>query len=277
MEDIATFVEPSTLEFFTNLHATKLVYIAPVEREDVSGADDHFLDVEVNIFARSEIGYAREKFKNEIKKMPFGSLKMVKDLLFTAINKKFLDKGDKVLCVVDEGVGIGYKGVMFVFDIDHILVSISRHKLSDKISPEILEVIIDIATELSNEGREGKKIGTAFIVGNKEDIMKYVKQLVLNPFLGYMESKIKVTDPTVRETIKEFSQLDGVFIVDTDGAIITSCAYLDVPTDGVDLQGFGTKHLNCAAITKQTDSISVVLSSTGTIRVFKDGKIVMKL
>ncbi|MBI1972623.1 DNA integrity scanning protein DisA nucleotide-binding domain protein [Candidatus Woesearchaeota archaeon] len=277
MEDIATLVEPSTLEFFTHLRATKLLYITQIKKEESTSAEDRYLDVEVNVFARSEIGYARQKFKQEIKKQPFGTLKTVKDLVFSAINKKLLDKGDKVLCLVDESVGIGYKGITFVFDIDSVLVHISRHHLSDKVAPTILEAIIDIATEIATEGREGKKVGTAFIIGDKTAILKYVKQLVLNPFLGYMESKIKVTDPTIRETIKEFAQLDGVFVLDTDGSIITSCAYLDVPTDGIELQGFGTKHLNCAAITKQTDSIAVVVSSTGTIRIFKEGKIVMKL
>ncbi len=278
MEDIATFVEPTTLEFFTNLRATKLIYITQIKQEESTSAEDRYLEVEVNVFARSaDIGYERQKFKQEIKKQPFGTLRTVKDLVFSAINKKFLDKGDKVLCLVDESVGIGYKGITFIFDIDNILVNISRHHLSDKIAPTILEAIIDVASEIATEGREGKKIGTAFVIGDKEVVMKYVKQLVLNPFLGYMESKIKITDPTIRETVKEFAQLDGVYIIDTDGSIITSCAYLDVPTDGIDLPGFGTKHLNCAAITKQTDSVSVVVSSTGTIRVFKDGKIVMKI
>ncbi len=277
MEDIATFVEPSTLEFFTNLRATKLVYITQIKQPEMTGAEDRYLDVEVNIFDRSDIGYNRESFRTEIKKMPYGSLRMLKDLLYQGIKKKFLDKGDKVLCVVDESVGIGYKGVSFVFDIDHVLVGISRHHLSENVPSEVLETVIDLATEIATEGREGKTVGTAFVIGNKNEVLKYVKQLVLNPFLGYMESKIKITDPTIRETVKEFAQLDGVYILDNDGSIITSCAYLDVPTEGIDLPGFGTKHLNCAAITKHTDSIAVVVSSTGTIRVFKDGKVMMKI
>ncbi len=277
MEDIATFVEPATLEFFTNLHATKLLYITQIKQDESTSAEDRYLEVQVNIFARSAIGYKREVFKAEIRKSPYGSLRMLKDLLYQGITKKLLDKGDKVLAVVDESVGIGYKGVSFVFDIDHVLVGISRHHLSDNVPSEVLEAIIDIATEIAAEGREGKKIGTAFIIGNKSEVMKYVKQLVLNPFLGYMESKIKISDPTIRETVKEFAQLDGVYILDNDGSIITSCAYLDVPTEGIDLPGFGTKHLNCAAITKHIDSIAVVVSSTGTIRVFKGGKVMLKI
>lgn len=277
MEDIATFVEPATLEFFTNLRATKLLYITQIKKEESTAAEDRYFDVEVNIFVRSEVGYKREHFHAEIKKRPFGSLRTLKDLLLQAITRKLVDKGDKVFCVVDESLGIGYKGVSFVFDIDHVLVNISRHHLSDNVPSEIIEAVIDIASEIATEGREGKKIGTAFIIGDKTELLKYVKQLVLNPFLGYLESKIKISDPTIRETVKEFAQLDGVYILDNDGSIITSCAYLDVPTEGIDLPGLGTKHLNCAAITKHLDSIAVVVSSTGTIRIFKDGKIIMKL
>src|SRR3989344_8899271 len=277
MEDIATFVEPSSLEFFTHLRATKLMYITQRKTDNDISTEDHYLQIEVNIFARSDVGYDREQFPAEIKKMPHGSLRTLKELLSQGITKKLIDKGDKVLCVVDESLGIGYKGVSFVFDIDHVLVNISKHHLSDNVPSEIIEAIIDIATEIATEGREGKKIGTAFIIGDKTELLKYVKQLVLNPFLGYLESKIKISDPTIRETVKEFAQLDGVYILDNDGSIITSCAYLDVPTEGIDLPGLGTKHLNCAAITKHLDSIAFVVSSTGTIRIFKEGKVIMKI
>src|SRR3989344_1439301 len=247
MEDIATFVEPSTLEFFTNLRATKLMYITQRKTDNDISTEDRYLQIEVNIFVRSDIGYDREQFPTEIKKMPHGSLRTLKELLSQGIAKKLIDKGDKVLCVVDESLGIGYKGVSFVFDIDHVLVNISKHHLSDNVPSEIIEAIIDIATEIATEGREGKKIGTAFIIGDKTELLKYDKQLVLNPFLCYLESNI------------------------------TSCAYLDVPTEGIDLPGLGTKHLNCAAITKHLDSFAFVVSSTGTIRIFKEGKVIMKI
>ena len=43
----------------------------------------------------------------------------------TGLEKMNVKKGDKVLCVVHENVGIGYKGTLFFFDINHILVNIS--------------------------------------------------------------------------------------------------------------------------------------------------------
>ena len=70
MEDIATFVEPSTLEFFTSLRATKLLYITQVKKEESVAAEDRYLEVEVNIFARSaDIGYERQKFNQKQKQV----------------------------------------------------------------------------------------------------------------------------------------------------------------------------------------------------------------
>ena len=44
------------------------------------------------------------------------------------------------------------------------------------------------------------------------------------------------------------------------------------------MEGFGTRHRYSAAISRLTNSIAVVISeSGGTVRVFKDGRIVMKL
>ena len=108
-------------------------------------------------------------------------------------------------------------------------------------------------------------------------MLKHVKQLVINPFLAYRDNTVNIVDPVIRETVKEFAQLDGAFIIDKDGSIITSCAYLEAPTEGIDLQGFGTRHRSAAAVTKQTDSVAVVVSESGTIIVFKDARIVMKL
>ncbi|MEK6903190.1 MAG: diadenylate cyclase [Nanoarchaeota archaeon] len=272
--------DKSVLALFENSQSTKLVFVIRQEEDtlDLEGGEDRYITVKVSIFTLRKEGYQSESFKTEIRKLPLGSLRTMKQLIIKAINKQLLVKGDKVMCVVHENVGIGYKGIVFFFDIDHILFTISQHNLSARVPANILEAIIDIASEIADEGREGKKIGTMFIIGDKNELMKYVKQLVINPFLGYHEHNVNISDPVIRETVKEFAQLDGSFILDSDGTIITSCAYVDVSTDGIEhLQGFGTRHRTAAAMTKQTDCLAVVVSSSGSIRVFKDGHIVMKL
>ena len=233
-------------------------------------------EVKVTIFRNVSSGYNKFEFITKIKK-EHASIIPIKEILIEAINKKFIEKGDKVVCIVNESIGMGYKGLIFIFDVDKIFFNISTHNLSQNIPTDVIEAVINIASEISSEGREGKKIGTAFVIGDKSEILKYTKQLIINPFMGYPEDQRKITNPEIKETVKEFSQLDGAFIIDKNGTIITTGAYIDIDTSGIELFGLGTRHRNCAAITKATSAIAVVVSSSGAVRVFKEGKPVMRV
>ena len=101
----------------------------------------------------------------------------------------------------------------------------------------------------------------------------------LEKFTAYPETAKNVLDPKLRETVKEFSQLDGVFVINKDGTIISCGTYVDIDTSKVDLfHGLGTKHRSCAALTKEVNCLAVVVSeSGGKITIFKEGKAVMRL
>ncbi len=256
--------------------------IISIERIEDKGFDDvpYHMNVKVTIFKQVRKGvFKKVEYDTKIRKLESGSVTPVKEILMEGINKNYIEKGDRVVCVQDESLGTGYKGLLFIFDVDQIFFDISTHNLAENISTEVVESVINMAIEIAKEGREGKKIGTAFIIGDKSEIGKYIRQLIINPFAGYADNAKKITDPLMRETIKNFAQLDGVFVLDRSGAILTAGAYIDIEAKNVDLPpGFGTRHRNCAAITKESDSIAVVISeSGGIIRVFKQGKIVMKL
>src|SRR5690606_8367448 len=77
------------------------------------------------------------------------------------------------------------------------------------VRPEVLARVIDIATELGSEGREGKPVGALFIVGDHKHVMSVSRQLVLNPFRGYKPDERNIMDPKLQETVKEFSSIDG--------------------------------------------------------------------
>ena len=47
-----------------------------------------------------------------------------------------------------------------------------------------LETVILLAVEISREGREGHKIGTLFVVGDVEQVLKRSKELILDPLKG---------------------------------------------------------------------------------------------
>ena len=237
------------------------------------------VDVKVSVFKKIRPSvYSKIEYLTKIRKVTGGSIVPIKELLMEGINKSYIKKGDKVVCVADESIGSGYKGMLFVFDVDKIFFDISINNLAENVNQDVLEAVIDIALEISREGREGRKIGTAFVIGNVLEISKFIKQLIINPFAGYSEDIRNITNLHLRVTIKEFSQLDGVFVVDNDGKIYTGGAYIDINADTVNLPpGFGTRHLCCAALTKQTNAVVIVVSQSGAVRVFKEGNQIMRL
>jgi len=140
----------------------------------------------------------------------------------------------------------------------------------------IINRVLEIAIELSIEGREGVPVGTIFVIGDTKEVMKHSHQLIPNPFKGH---HLNILDPKVKNIIKEFSFLDGAFIISSKGRIIAAGRYLDVDPKSLDVtlpQGLGSRHLASAAITKITKAIAVTLSESGTVRIFKDGQIVFE-
>ncbi|MEM2121883.1 MAG: diadenylate cyclase [Candidatus Woesearchaeota archaeon] len=238
------------------------------------------IPVRVSIF-KKDFDFKKLEYETKVKKEILGSINPTKELLVEAVNKKFIKNGDRVVCVQDQSLGVGFHGLIFVFDVDKLFFNISSYKLTENIEPEVIKAVINLALEIGKEGREGKHIGTAFIIGQQEELSKYTKQIILNPFNGYPESMRKIVDEELKETIKNFAQLDGVFIINSDGTIISAGTYIETNTnieELKELKGFGTRHICAAAITKLTKSIAVVVSeSGGVVRVFKNGKIILTL
>lgn len=147
-----------------------------------------------------------------------------------------------------------------------------------KINPETLEQVITLAIEIAREGREGRKIGTMFIISDSDEVLRRSRCLILDPLLGHQASNKHIDDPNMRETIKELAQLDGAFIVSDDGVVISACRYINASTDGIDLPlGLGSRHLAAASITKQTNAVAVVVSESSIVRVFDDGEIISEI
>ncbi|MBS3119701.1 diadenylate cyclase [Candidatus Woesearchaeota archaeon] len=257
--------------------------IVSLEKSSKDTDDLSLLAVKVAIFKQLQDrkDYKKYEYQTTLSKQANGSIIPIKDLLMESVNKQYIEKNDRVVCVADGSLGTGYNGLMFIFDVDKIFFNISTHHLTENVKTDVLEATINIALELGTEGREGRKVGTAFIVGKKENILKHTRQLVINPFAGTDEKERNITDPRLKETVKGFSQLDGAFIVNDDGCIVTAGTHLNLDLSEIELPslaGFGTRHRYAAAITKVTDAIAVVVSETGGIvRIFKNGKIVLRL
>ncbi len=257
--------------------------IVTIEKGSSDTSDFNFIDVKVAIFKQiKKDAYQRTSYNTKMKKQGSGSLLPIKELLMEAVNRKNISKGDKVIFIGGESIGTWMKGFFFIFDVDNVFFNISTHHLTENISADVIEAIINVAQEIGTEGREGHSIGTAFVVGKRDILLSHSKPLLkVNPLGSLPEDARRITDPEMKETVKNLAQLDGVFLIDELGTILTAAAYLNVDQNGIDLpglQGFGTRHRCTAAITKLTDAIGVVVSASGgTVRVFKEGKAVLKL
>jgi DNA integrity scanning protein DisA with diadenylate cyclase activity len=152
-------------------------------------------------------------------------------------------------------------------------------ELETSVPFETLKAVVDVGVEIGREGREGNPVGTLIVVGDVREVRSRSRTLGFDPFRGYTRKERNLRDPRVREAIKEIAQLDGGFVVSRDGTVEAGCQYIDAPTTGLTLtKGLGTRHWAAAAITKVTDALAVVVSqSTGTVRLFQGGEIILRI
>jgi hypothetical protein len=146
--------------------------------------------------------------------------------------------------------------------------------LEDYFGEQVFLRVLKTAQELSVEGREGKPVGTIFLLGDYENVKKRCRQLIMNPFQGYPESERNILDPSLAETIKEFSRIDGATVIREDGAVMSAGTYI-IPGGEIKTMpgGLGARHAAAAGITAVTDCIAVALSeSTRRISLFRRGE-----
>src|SRR5437588_3412729 len=89
--------------------------------------------------------------------------------------------------------------------------------------PDILNALIGLAVEIAREGREGRRIGTLFTLGDEQAVLNKSRALILDPLAGHPEGVRHITDPNLRGTIKELAQLDGAFVVSSTGVVLAAC------------------------------------------------------
>ena len=99
------------------------------------------------------------------------------------------------------------------------------------------------------------------------------KPLVLNPFFGYKEEDRNILNPFMDETVKEFSSIDGAFIIRGDGVVESAGSLVQATDSDHDLpSGLGSRHAAAAAISVAANCISIVVSSsTGQVTLFRRG------
>ncbi len=190
-------------------------------------------------------------------------------------------KGDKVVCLT--GIPkFGYVDSITVIDVGREFEILTADYITDifeGVYPEVFETVLNIALELAAHGREGRSAGTIFVLGDHEKVLQFSRQMIMNPFLGYREEERNILNPGLKDTIKEFSALDGAFVIKDNGVLVAAGTHLNTAFEGKDFpKGLGSRHIAAAGITNVTNAIAVVVSeSTGNVRLFKKGKVFVSI
>lgn len=186
-------------------------------------------------------------------------------------------KHDEKVCCIGCNSQNGVFDTIFIIDVQREfrpIFSSQTQFLTKSIKPEVLERVLTIASEISSEGREGKPVGCLFVIGDVEKIMAFSKPLVLNPFFGYDEEDRNILNPFMDETIKEFSLIDGAFVIRGDGVIESAGTLINTSDYNIVMpSGFGTRHAAAASISWAAECIAIAISeSTHRITLFQNGQ-----
>jgi DNA integrity scanning protein DisA with diadenylate cyclase activity/mannitol/fructose-specific phosphotransferase system IIA component (Ntr-type) len=199
----------------------------------------------------------------------------LRSAILVALTRGTIAFTDRVCCV-DGMTGSNQFDTIVVVDVErefHALRSGQAELLPEDVKPEVLERVIAVATELAVEGREGRPVGCLFVIGDTARVEKLTKPLVLNPFYGYKEEDRNILSPFMDETVKEFSTIDGAFIIRGDGVVESAGSLIQATDSNHALPGgLGSRHAAAAAISVAAKCISIVVSSsTSQVALFRRG------
>jgi DNA integrity scanning protein DisA with diadenylate cyclase activity len=192
-----------------------------------------------------------------------------------AVDSGLVEEGDVLACSVS----------MFGTDADSVVRARVDETMrsgvydlfvNSRAEPSVIRAVLEVAIELGKKGQKGKPVGALFVVGDAGKVMNKSRPLSYNPF---EKSHVHVGDPIVNVMLKEFSRLDGAFVISDSGKIVSAYRYLEPSAEGVDIpKGLGARHMAGGAISRDTNATAIVLSeSDGLVRAFKGGKIVLEL
>ncbi len=218
------------------------------------------------------------EFAVTIQVRSFSSQRMaqLRSAILVALTRGVIAFTDRICCL--GGItGSNQFDTVVMVDIERefqtLLTGSTADLLPADVKPEVLERVIGVATELAVEGREGRPVGCLFVVGDTEKVITLTKPLVLNPFFGYKEEDRNILNPFMDETVKEFSSIDGAFVIRGDGVVEAAGSLIQATVSDQALPGgLGSRHAAAAAISVAANCISIVVSSsTGQVVLFRQG------
>ena len=81
-----------------------------------------------------------------------------------------------------------FQYAVLIFDLERVRNFVDLTSYEDIVDKDVMYSVLKLAMEIAVEGREGRKIGTAFIIGDAPEIAAHSHQAILNPYLGHPTS-----------------------------------------------------------------------------------------
>ncbi len=225
-----------------------------------------------------ELGIRRLQFDFDVDDVSY--FERVRQGIILGMEGGYIQKGNRLVCLVNLMQRRGVDTLVMVdtsqgfegFDPESVAA------LAGDLPIEVVKTVLDLAVHIGHEGREGDSVGTLFVLGDSEKVLANSRVMTYDPFRGYSEREKNICNPDNKEGVKEVSQMDGAFIIQEDGVILSGCRYITADVKGLTLpKGLGARHVAAAAVTKHSKAIAVAVSeSTGTVRAFKRGEIVLR-
>jgi len=225
-----------------------------------------------------EIDGEHSEFTDTIQVRSFSSqrLAQLRSALLVALTRGLIAFNDRICCV--GGItGSNQFDTIVVAEIERefqtLLSGSAIDLLPEDVKPEVLERVLAVATELAVEGREGRPVGCLFVLGDTSKVEEFTKPLVMNPFFGYKEEDRNILNPFMDETVKEFSSIDGAFVIRGNGVVEAAGSLVQASGTGLELpSGLGARHAAAAAISVAANCIAIaVSSSTSQVTLFRRG------
>ena len=238
------------------------------------------------LFVKEEASFqeARAIFQKvlQIPDSCLGRINQIKMAIVQALSRRIVQNGEKWVCLSGMPQSKALDSLLLIeFGKEfEVLFSTDLPNISEVVKPEVFEILLRIALEISLEGKEGRKPpGAIFVLGRHEEVLKFSHPMVINPFQGYPEEDRNILDDRLKGTVKEFSSIDGAFVIREDGVILAAGRHLDASGENIEIPlGLGSRHRAAAGITSLTGCLAIVISEeTGEVRIFHHGKIFMEI
>lgn len=201
--------------------------------------------------------------------------------LLEAVADELLPPGANIIAVYSGFDASQIDSISFIELNDHLgrLTARDLQSLETKVPLDTLKTVVDLAVEIGREGREGKPVGTMFVVGDHRKVLEESHPAGFDLVRGYTRKERSLMKARNRDAVKEIAQLDGAFVISQDGTVEATCRIIDTaPVQITMTTGLGSRHWAGAAISKNTKAIAVVVSeSDGTVRIFQNGGVVLRI